>query len=190
MSRSRLQAVQREHAEHARRRAAGGTSHGHTPGGLIAPMSVLSLSEASRISLVSSPDDPDRLGRPPHLHEFVDEILARLQRAQELGELLARVVEIVGGSLGLDDELAPQIDQELPLLLAGSAASCSRVFNLTRAWLSALAPSCDTTPLSDTAPSMLPTIVRSSSISLRALSTSVTSSMVLALSSIRLARSG
>ena len=43
-------------------------------------------------------DHLDRLGRALDLQELVDEVLARLQRLQQLGEFLARLVEIVGGA--------------------------------------------------------------------------------------------
>src|SRR5437762_10663601 len=63
-------------------------------------------------------DDSQGLGRPADLHQFVDEILARLQRAQELHEFLARSAKVVGGPLCLFDQLAPFAHQELLLLLA------------------------------------------------------------------------
>ena len=49
------------------------------------------------------------------LHQLVDEILARLQRPQKLGELLAGAVEIVVRPLGLSDQLAPLAEQEFLL---------------------------------------------------------------------------
>src|SRR5262245_31018100 len=68
--------------------------------------------------------------------------------------------------------------------------SCSSARSLLRAWLSACTPRVETAPLSATAPSAAPTIARSSSISLRALPTSVQRSTEAALSSIFLFRSG
>src|SRR5207249_1856232 len=57
-----------------------------------------------------------RLRSPPDLHEFVDEILAGLQHAQELHEFAARSPQIVRCSFGLINQLAPFIDEVLLFL--------------------------------------------------------------------------
>ena len=49
----------------------------------------------------------------PDLQEFVDEILVRLQLAQELGEILAGAVKLLDRCFGRCLELAPPLDQEL-----------------------------------------------------------------------------
>ena len=48
-----------------------------------------------------------------NLQELVDEILARLQLAQEFGEILARALELPDRALGRALELSPSLDQEL-----------------------------------------------------------------------------
>src|SRR5262249_54007731 len=50
------------------------------------------------------------------LQELVDEILAGLQLAQEVGKFLARPLELADRAFGGALELAPALDQELPVL--------------------------------------------------------------------------
>src|SRR5262249_38247227 len=66
------------------------------------------------------PDDPDRFGRAPDLHQLIDEILAGLEDAQEPDELTPRHAQIARCAFGLLDELAPFANQIL-LLLSGEA---------------------------------------------------------------------
>ena len=61
-------------------------------------------------------DDLERLLVLAHLQQLVDEILVGLQRAQQLGEVLARLLELADRALGCDLQLAPALDQELLLL--------------------------------------------------------------------------
>src|SRR5258708_3674809 len=50
------------------------------------------------------------------LQQLVDEILAGLQLAQEIGEFLARPLELADRAFSGALELAPALDQELPVL--------------------------------------------------------------------------
>src|SRR5579872_1657546 len=61
-------------------------------------------------------NDFQRLLGLPDFQQFADEILVVLQRMQERCELRARVLELLGRTLGLALELAPLVDQVLPLL--------------------------------------------------------------------------
>ncbi len=91
-----------------------------------------------------------------HLQQFVDEILVGLQRAQQFGEVLARALELADRAFRRGLELAPALDQELPVFRL-VARLRSSALSLSSARLSALSPRLKTAPLSATAPSSLPT---------------------------------
>src|SRR5258708_34457159 len=61
-------------------------------------------------------DDVERALVLPDLQQLIDEILAGLQLAQELGEVLARTLELLDRAFGRGLQLAPAFDQELLVL--------------------------------------------------------------------------
>src|SRR3977135_3620390 len=61
-------------------------------------------------------DDLERALLLADLQELVDEILAGLQPAQELREVLARALELLDRAFGRGPELAPALDEELLVL--------------------------------------------------------------------------
>src|SRR5208282_2781195 len=61
-------------------------------------------------------NDIDDLLRLADLHQFFDEILVGLQRAQQLREAGAGAAELLGGALGVVAQPAPLLDEEAPLL--------------------------------------------------------------------------
>jgi hypothetical protein len=61
-------------------------------------------------------NDVDDLLRLADLHQFLDEILVGLQRAQQLREAGAGTAEFLVGALGVVAQPAPLLDEEALLL--------------------------------------------------------------------------
>ena len=105
--------------------------------------------------------------------EFLDEVLVGLQRAQQFGKARAGAAELLIGAFGIVAQPAPLLDEEGFLLRLEAGVLLEFLELVARPRQRLVAESGGRLPLSATAPSKALTASRRSSISFRAVSTSV-----------------